>query len=203
MPGASERLERWGSWGAVTPCQRDRSERQEGIPVRRRSRALVLGLLAVFALAAPVHAARPTVERVPIDDHFVDDFLSDECGTEVTADVTGHAIFRIWEDADGPVRELNNFAVTLRWSSEHGSILAKDVGADRITYLDDGSLIQVVIGSVQAFSAKGIGRIYADTGRTVIHITFDENGDPVFDVLREAGQHDEDQLGAICAALGG
>ena len=172
--------------------------------MRRRSRALVLGLFAALALALPVQAAQPTTERIPIDDHFVDDFLSDECGTEITADVTGHITIRVWEDAGGnPVREVNNFAVTLRWSSEHGSVVAKDVGADRITYLDDGSIIQVVIGSVQAFSAKGMGRIYADTGRTVIHITFDDEGEPIFEVLRQVGQHDEDQLAAICAALGG
>lgn len=172
--------------------------------MRRRSHALVLGLLAALALAVPVQAARPTVERIPVDDHLVDDFLTEACGTEIRADVTGHITIRVWEDGDGdPVREVNNFAVTIRWSSEHGSVLAKDVGVDRITYLDDGSIIQVVIGSVQAFSAKGLGRIYADTGRTVFHITFDEDGEPIFDMLRQSGQHDEDQLGAICTALGG
>ena len=172
--------------------------------MRRRSRALVLGLLAALALAAPVQAAKPTVERIPVDDHFVDDFLTEACGTAIRADVTGHITIRVWEDAAGdPAREVDNFAVTIRWSSEHGSVLAKDVGADRITYLDDGSIIQVVIGSVQAFSAKGLGRIYADTGRTVFHITFDEDGEPIFEMLRQSGQHDEDQLGAICTALGG
>jgi hypothetical protein len=172
--------------------------------VRRRSRVIALGLFAALAFAAPAQAARPEFERIPIDDHFVDDFLSDECDTEVTADVTGHINARAWIDENDEVmREVNNFAIQIRWSSEHGSIFAHDVGVDRISYLDDGSIIQAVIGGVQSFSAKGLGHIYADVGRTVFHITFDDLGNPSVEMVAQSGQHDEDQLGAICSILGG
>jgi hypothetical protein len=172
--------------------------------VQRRSRAIAVGVFAALALAAPVQAAKPEFERIQIDDHFVDEFLSDECGTEITADVTGHINARAWVDAnDELTHEVVNFAIQIRWSSEHGSIFAHDVGVDRITYLDDGSIIQAVIGGVQSFTAQGMGRVYADVGRTVLHITFDDVGNASVEVISQSGQHDEDQTGAICSVLGG
>ena len=171
--------------------------------MRRVLSCLALTIVGLLVLAAPAAAGAPISERESIDDHFVDDFLSEECGTTIHADVTGHAIFRVWlNEDDEPIRELNNFAISIRWSSANGWILAKDVGADRITYLEDGSVIQVVIGSVRSFSAAGLGRIYADVGRTVFLITFDGAGDPQVEMIHQAGQHDEDQLAAICEALG-
>jgi hypothetical protein len=143
------------------------------------------------------------MERIPVDDLFVDDFLSGACGAEVTVHFTGHVTFRVFTDADGnPVRELNNYALGGTYESANGSIHVRDVGVDRITYLPDGSLIQVVIGNVRSFSIPGEGRVYADVGRSVLEITFDANGDPIFTLISQAGQHDEDALEALCSVLG-
>jgi len=171
--------------------------------VRRFVRILGLGLLGSVLIGGPVNAGKPTTERIQIDETFVDDFLTEACGAEVTAHVTGHVTFRVFNDAAGnPVRELNNYAVRNTWTSESGSLRANDVGVDRITFLPDGSLLQVVIGNVQSISIPGQGRVYADVGQTTVHITFDANGDPIFTVLEQHGQHEGDQLEVLCSVLG-
>jgi len=167
--------------------------------VRRIVRVIGMGVLGAVLLAAPVTAGQPDMERIQIDEMFVDTFLSDECGVEVNVHVYGHITFRTFTDAEGnPVREVNNYANTIRWWSVNGEIHAKDVGADRATYLDDGGLIVMVIGSVQSFSSPGQGRVYADTGRTMLE--FDSVGNLTVTPL--GGQHDPDQIGAICSILG-
>jgi hypothetical protein len=167
--------------------------------------ALLGALFTVVTLsAAPVFAAQPHMEWVPVDDVFVDTFLTDACGVEVTVHETGHFISRAFTDADGDlVRAVNNFALSVTWSSEKGTVQAKDVGADLITFLDDGSIIRLVIGSVQSISIPGQGRVYQEVGRTLVVITFDANGDPTFDVTPLGGQHDSNQLDVICGVLGG
>ena len=171
--------------------------------MRRFVRILGLGLLGSVLIGGPVNAGKPITERIQVDETFVDDFLTEACGAEVTAHVTGHVIVRLFTDADGnPVREVNNYGLRNVWTSANGSLRANDVGVDRVTYLPDGSLLQVVIGNVQSISIPGQGRVYADVGQTTIHITFDANGDPIFTVLDEHGQHEGDQLEALCSVLG-
>ena len=173
--------------------------------MRRLLRVIGLGVVAMLLLAAPASAGKPVLERIPVDDLFVDDFLSAECGAIVTAHIGGHINFRIWLDADGnPVRELNNYALTATWTSEHGSLFAKDVGVDRVTYQADGSIVNVIVGSVRSINVPGQGRVYADVGQTTLHITFDENGEVAgVEVLDQAGQHEGDQVAALCSVLGG
>jgi hypothetical protein len=88
------------------------------------------------------------------------------------------------------------------WSSAFGSVSTVDVGADRAIYHADGSITLTVIGNVQSITVPGQGRAYADVGRTVFHVTFpDPEGEPVFELLRQSGQHFGDQLAVICEAL--
>lgn len=170
--------------------------------MRRTIRIIGLAVLGTALLATPASAARPQQVRSQVDDVFVDDFLSETCGVAITAHVTGHFIVRLFTDAHGaPIREVNNYALSVRFSSDSASIFAKDVGVDRVTYLADGSLIQVIIGSVQSFSSPGMGRVYADVGQQTLRITFDENGDPAFELVSSHGQHDDDQLDVICSIL--
>ena len=172
--------------------------------MRRTIRPLILASLAALLLAAPVAAGAPVIERVPVDDQFHDDFLSDVCGVDVTGHVFGHVIFRSYTDAGGAlVRELNTYALTNVFSSEHGSVRAKDVGVDRVSHQADGSIVNVIIGNVQSIQVPGQGRVYSDVGQITIHITFDENGDPSVELLDSAGKHEGDQLAAICGVLAG
>ena len=172
--------------------------------MRRLARILALGVVSAMLIGAPVNAAgKPVMERIAVDDTFVDEFLSEACGVEVTTHVGGHVILRQFLDADGnAVREVNNYALSETFESANGRIRVVDVGVDRVTYLADGSIIQVVIGNVQSIQIPGQGRVYSDVGQITLHITFDENGDPIFELTSQHGQHDDDQLEAICSILG-
>lgn len=171
--------------------------------MRRIARIVGLGVLGVLLVAAPVSAGKPTQEWIDGSETYVDPFLSDACGVEVVTTVTGHFITRTFSDAAGnPVRELNNYAFGASYTSANGSVRLRDVGVDRVSYLADGSIIQIIIGNVQSISIPGHGRVYADVGRTRVVITFDANGDPIFDVTPLGGQHWGDQLAVMCEYLG-
>jgi hypothetical protein len=107
---------------------------QGGSSVRRIARVVSLGLLAALLIAAPVAAAQPLMERIELDDQFVNPFLSDACGVEVTMHLTGHLTFRLFSDADGdPVSELDNFVIHIRSWTVYGEIHANNVHLDRVT----------------------------------------------------------------------
>jgi hypothetical protein len=144
------------------------------------------------------------MERIDINDiGILDEFLTEACGFDVFTDATGHVIFRVWTDEEGnPTREVNNFGIKLRIYSEFDEVSTVDVGADRVTHNADGSITISVIGNLQSIQVPGHGRVYADVGVTTLHITFpDPEGDPVVEVLHQAGQHDDDQLAVICEVL--
>lgn len=170
----------------------------------RRVRVMVLTVVATLLGMSPVAAAKPVMEHVQIQDIALhDDFLSEECGFDVWVDAVGVITFRVWLDAeDNPIREVNNFGVRIRYSSEWGSIRTVDVGADRATYHPDGSVTLTVIGNVQSIQVPGQGRVYFDVGRVSFHVSFpDPEGEPVFELLSVAGQHSDDQLSVICDLL--
>jgi hypothetical protein len=165
-----------------------------------------LALLGAVLVVGPVSAAAPQTERIPIDDTFVDDFLSAACETEVTVHETGHIALRTWTDAAGnQVRALNTYALTDTFSSVNGSVAAKNVGPDRISFLDNGNIIILTIGNIGSISIPGQGRVYQNVGRSMIVVTFDADGNATVEVTPLAGQHDSEatQVEAICGVLGG
>lgn len=158
--------------------------------------------LAVLA-ASPAAAARPIQEFVPINDvGVVDEFLSELCGFEVLVDGSGHIIFRSFVDADGnTVREVNNFAIQVRFYSENGEVNVVDVGPDRVWVNADGSLDIFITGNPQSIQAKGEGRVYRNVGWVHFHVTFDGEGNPTGEFVGSAGQHDDVDTGLIICGL--
>jgi hypothetical protein len=170
--------------------------------MRRVLRIAAAACLLTVTLATPTAAAKPEMEKVPIDDvHVLDPFLTDVCGFDVFVDAHGHITFRLFLDDGVPQRELDNFAIRLTYSSAWGSVGTVDVGADRVTFLDDGSVLRVVIGNVQSLVAKGEGRVFSDVGQMTFLITFDEEGNPITELVGSHGQHDGDIVPVICALL--
>ena len=169
----------------------------------RMVRAFMCACLIGAVAATTAVAGQPTMERVLIDDVGIhDDFLSDACGFDVWFDGSGHITFRLFTDADGnPLREVNNYAILVDYYSEFGAVSFVDVGPDRVTYNADGSITDYITGNVQSIQAPGEGRGYSDVGWTQLHITFPEEGDPIFDVVSAAGQHWGDQVDVLCGLL--
>jgi hypothetical protein len=67
---------------------------------RRRGLSLVVVGLAVVACAS-AGAAKPTVTLITVNETFADDFLSEECGVDVTTHVEGKIKLREFEPHDG------------------------------------------------------------------------------------------------------
>ena len=169
----------------------------------RMVRAFMCACLLGAVVATAVAAGQPTMERIPVAEVGIhDDFLTDVCGFDVWFDIDGHITFRVFTDADGnPTREVNNFALSVRYYSEFGSVSVVDVGPDRVTYNADGSITNYITGNVQSIQATGEGRVYSDVGWVQLHITFPEEGDPIVEFVSAAGQHWGDQIAVICGLL--
>jgi hypothetical protein len=171
-------------------------------------RILVIASLATLlsiATTATMAAAQPVTERVTIADVGIhDDGLTALCGFDVWFDGSGHITFRTLIDADGnPVRDINNFAIRVRYYSEFASVSTGDVGPDRVTYEADGSLTVFVTGNLQSLTSPGEGRVYSANGWIQLHVTFDAEGNATQEMISEAGQHtDADQGSILCELLG-
>jgi hypothetical protein len=169
-----------------------------------------LSALAVLALAATAGAS---VQRVsfPVDDTFVDEYLTDVCGFEVTIHVEGTVRVLLKLDEEGDVvSEIDTFSGSLTFSSDTGSFsfpLAQPVFFDYGEGAEIGSTATIKVvglfGHVPGFIPSDAGIIIL-TGTVV---AFDESGIPLVDfdgeVTFEHGnfQGGEEVDAAICAAL--
>src|SRR5688572_26779795 len=82
------------------------------------TKTLVVLCAAAALLPASAAAAPPTVVREDIDETFVDEFLSEDCGVEATVHLTGHQIARTREG--GGVRDVFTVNLTGIITSEFG-----------------------------------------------------------------------------------
>jgi hypothetical protein len=170
-------------------------------------RLVVLTALALLTLTlpGPALAAKPVVEQV--DDAFVDEFLTEECGFEVTHTVVGTV--RVSEDGDGAF--LARFSLKHTLIGPGGTLTFPDVGIDKLLAVEEDG--ETVVETVMATGILGIrivvpgeGVVAANTGREIRVFTFDaETGEFVsFDLAVDSGLDrpgDEDALAAVCGAL--
>jgi hypothetical protein len=146
----------------------------------------VLASLLVAGVTTPAAAAPPTIDRWTIDEHFYDDWVSEQCGFDVWAHVTGHAAFRMFDgEGTGPL-SVFTINATLVLSSGDRSYKLKDVGADVVQQRPDGSVDVSIIGQVP-FGHKGLYRFDPNTG----------------DVLHEPTRQTFDEIWTVCEALAG
>jgi hypothetical protein len=176
-------------------------------------RSIILAAV-VAAAAQPVAAAKPLLERIPIDDQFTDPFFSTECGFEVIATFTGFIVVHAWLNADGElVHQVVNYGIRGSYSANGNTLRSVDTGVDTLTVYPDGSMLFHVVGSVALLTAPGTGPVLGSAGLFAILVTplLDEDGNPILDpdgnpifteeVVVDAGVRPEFDLAAICAAL--
>ena len=147
--------------------------------------AVAAAAAVVIGGAAPATAAPPTVERIPVDDTFVDPFLSEECGVEVVTTARGSITIKTFDREKGPV-ELRNVNVGFTATADGRTFRFRDVGSDLTRITPDGTAVLRVSGQVP-FAFAGVLKIDLETGEAIL----------------EPKDRSERQLARACAVLTG
>lgn len=134
--------------------------------MRRAVGTAVMLTMAATGLAGPAAAAPPLIEREVVNDTFVDEFLSEACGVEVTATVTGFVVTRQFERSGVGVQSLTTISLTATLTSGDNTFRFRDVGADIERTTPSGDRILSIIGKIP-FGFNGILKINLDTGEVV------------------------------------
>ena len=153
--------------------------------VGRALRTFLAGLFVAAAVVAPTAlAGKPTIERIDVNDTFVDEELSAACGVEVTVTVQGHLIRR--EFPGGGVATVNTINLGIIATAGDNTFRFRDVGADIAQINSDGSITLLITGQVP-FAFAGVLKINPDTE----------------EVILEPRDRSEEQLAKACRALTG
>jgi hypothetical protein len=135
---------------------------------RRGLTAWIGGVLLVAAvMAAGAAAAKPTFQRTDIDESFVDNFLSLECGVEVTTHARGHVILRTFSGGGTGPASVNTVNFALTATAGGNTYRFRDVGADLVRIEPDGTAILMVIGQLP-FDFTGVLKIDLETGEAIL-----------------------------------
>jgi hypothetical protein len=127
----------------------------------------VLGALLVVVLGGTVAAAQaPEREVIEVDDAFVDEGLSEECGVEVTVTVTGQVIEFTFPDGK-VLQTLAPLNIQVVFTAGDNEIRFRDVGIDQIRVQPDGTAILSIVGQVP-LQFTGVLKIDLDTGDAIL-----------------------------------
>lgn len=125
-------------------------------------------VLALAAIVAPgAMAAKPTFERIDVDETAPDEFLSEVCGVDVTVQARGHIITRTFAGDQTGVAELRTINIGLTATADGNTFRFRDVGADLIRVEPDGTAVLMIIGQVP-FAFTGVLVIDLETGETIL-----------------------------------
>lgn len=163
----------------------------------RQTGVLVLVATALIVMARPAQAARPTVEKVSIDQTSREDFLSDTCGFSVMRHVVRN--LTIFTHDDGTqlfVLTGQNYDV---FSGAGGSLMAQQTGMDRYTLNPDGTITDVAAGNYGIATVPGKGLVSGGAGK-VVTVYDPQSGDISYTL---SGNFRPEDFGAFCGALAG
>jgi hypothetical protein len=136
---------------------------------RRRISGLlaVLGALLVVMLGATAAAAQaPVKEVIQVDDTFVDEALSEECGVEVTVTQTGRVT--VFTFPDGRVlQEMTTLNLETVFTAGDNQIRVRDVGIDQVRVAPDGTVILSIVGQVP-LGFTGVLKINLETDEVIL-----------------------------------
>ena len=124
--------------------------------------------LLVVALAGTAAAVGPPeMETITISDTFEDEFLTDECGVDVTTSVDGRVTFFTFPDQPVGPQQLTSVHVNLVATAGDNSVQFRDVGIDLVLVEPDGTAILMIIGQVP-FAFTGVLKIDLVTGEVIL-----------------------------------
>jgi hypothetical protein len=134
----------------------------------RRGVRWVLSAFVIAALFAPgAMAAKPTIERIDVDESFLDEDLTAECGVEVTTHARGHFTVRTFDGEGTGPDELRTLNIALTATADGNTYRFRDVGADLVRIEPDGTAILMVIGQIP-FEFTGVLKIDLETGEAIL-----------------------------------
>ena len=133
----------------------------------KRFLTLVFALAAVAWLGSPAaQAAKPTIERITIDNAGPDPFLTGACGFPVTFTERGHITVRTFGEVDKGLAQVTSVNLGVVVSANGNSYRFRNVGADVLRVTPDGVAILSIIGQLP-FQFTGVLKIDLDTGEVV------------------------------------
>lgn len=123
---------------------------------RRLVALLVCAVTIVWSSPGVAHGAKP--EKFPVEvfdpaDVLVDDFLSEACGTTVYFSAKGHFFGQMYFLKDGGIRLAFHPSFRQTLTSEFGTVETSDVGVDKISFNEDGTI--TVFGTGIHLKVKG------------------------------------------------
>jgi hypothetical protein len=154
----------------------------------RRASGWLVSVIALVGLvwAGVATGAAPTMERINVDETFVDDDLTEACGVPVTTTALGHVIVRTFSGEGTGIAQVNNISVGLTATTGDRTFRFRDVGADVVQIKPDGTLVLLITGQVP-FAFAGVLKINPETE----------------EVILEPRDRSEEQLAKACKALTG
>jgi hypothetical protein len=125
-------------------------------------------ILVVAAVIAPSASAggKPTIERIDVDESFVDDVLTEECGVPVMTSAQGHIDVKTFPDGTGPA-SIVTLSIALTATSGDNAYRFRDVGSDHVQVKQDGTAILLVVGQVP-FNFSGVLKIDLATDEVIL-----------------------------------
>ena len=128
----------------------------------------VLGALFVVVLGATAAAAQaPEKEVIQVDDTFVDEGLSEECGVEVTVHITGRVTLFTFPDEEKVLQDLTTLNFAGVATAGDNQIRFRDVGIDQVRVQPDGTVILSIVGQVP-FGFTGVLKINLETEEAIL-----------------------------------
>ena len=129
----------------------------------------VTGALLLAGLAGPAAGlgAAPVIERIPVNETFPDEELSDVCGVPVTTTARGHIITRTFPGGGTGVAEVRTINVGFSATAAGRTFRFRDVGADVTRIEPDGTAVLLISGQVP-FEFAGVLKIDLETGEAIL-----------------------------------
>lgn len=143
----------------------------------RRAIAWLSCVLGVAAIIAPGGmAAKPTFERIDVDETAPDEFLSEVCGVDVTVHARGHIITRTFAGDKTGAAQVRTINVGLTATADGNTFRFRDVGVDLVRVKPDGTAVLMIVGQIP-FAFTGALIIDLETGEAILEPQHSLEGD--------------------------
>jgi hypothetical protein len=137
---------------------------------RHRIVAWSLALAALLSVSVAQSAwavGPPEMETITFSDSFEDEFLTEECGVEVTISLTGRVKFFTFPDQPIGPQDITSIHVNIVATAGDNQARFNDVGIDLVRVEPDGTAVLMIVGQVP-FGFTGVLMIDLETGETIL-----------------------------------